>query len=348
MAKKRIGIMGASGYTGSELLRLLAGHGGLEVAWATSRAWAGKPAAEAFPYLEGLVDLVFDEPDLDHLDGGIDAVVTALPHTDAMEAVGTLRDRGVRVVDLSADFRLDDAAVYERWYGTAHGRPELLDGAVYGLTEWNRDAVASAAVVANPGCYPTAALLALLPLVKAGVAAAGSVVIDAKSGVSGAGRSLKQGSLFCEVNEGLTPYLAGRHRHIPEIRQELEKAAGGDFPVTFTPHLLPLSRGLIETIYVGLEEGAGAADVAAAYGAAYGEEPFVRVAPAGKLPSLREAAGTNLCRIGFTDDPEAGRLIVVSAIDNLVKGAAGQALQNLNLMLGFSETEGLLGPGLYP
>jgi len=345
---KKIGIIGASGYTGGELLRLLSGHPEMEVAWATSRTFSGKEAREVFPYLGGFTDVVFEEPSLDRIPEGLEAVLVALPHTEAMQAVPVLLDLGLKVVDLSADFRLDDGEVYSRWYGSEHTAPALLPGAVYGLTEWNRERVASASLVANPGCYPTAALLALLPLLKRGLVKNGGIVVDAKSGVSGAGRSPKRNTLFAEANEGLTPYLAGRHRHIPEIQQELAKAAGKDVNLTFTPHLVPLSRGLLETIYLDLREGTGLAEVEAAFEEDYRAEPFVSVSPAGLLPAVQDAAGSNICRLGYTDDPQGGRTIVVSAIDNLVKGASGQALQNLNLMLGFPETTGLGAPGLFP
>lgn len=345
---KKVGIIGGSGYTGGELLRLIAGHPEIEVAWATSRQYAGREVREAFPHLDGFSDVVFEAPSLEEIPDGIEAVLVALPHTESMQAVPVLLNKGMKVVDLSADFRLDDPGTYRVWYGSEHTAPDLLARKVYGLTEWNREAVASASLVANPGCYPTAALLALLPLVQGGLVKKGGIVIDAKSGVSGAGRSPKQNTLFTEANEGLTPYLAGRHRHLPEIEQELSRAAGASVGVTFVPHLVPLSRGLLETIYLDLEGGAGLTDVEAAFGERYGEEPFVHVSDAGRLPSLQDAAGSNLCRLGFTDDPRGGRVIVVSAIDNLVKGASGQALQNLNLMLGFPETAGLGTPGLFP
>ena len=345
---KKIGIVGASGYTGGELLRLILGHPEMEVAWATSRKFSGKGVAEAFPYLGGFTDVIFEDPNLEKVPEDLEAVLVALPHTEAMQVVPALLDRSLKVVDLSADFRLDDGDVYARWYGSEHTAPALLGGAVYGLTEWNREQVASASLVANPGCYPTAALLALLPLLKRGLVRSGGIVVDAKSGVSGAGRSPKRNTLYAEANEGLTPYLVGRHRHIPEIRQELAKVAGKDVDLTFTPHLVPLSRGLLETIYLDLREGAGLAEVEAAFKEDYRDETFVSVAPAGLLPAVQDAAGSNVCRLGFTDDPQGGRTIVVSAIDNLVKGASGQALQNLNLMLGSSEATGLGAPGLFP
>ena len=259
-----------------------------------------------------------------------------------------LLERGLKVVDLSADFRLRDAAVYSRAYGHPHAAPALLEEAVYGLTEHARSRVREARLVANPGCYPTATLLALLPLARRGLLGEFGAIVDAKSGVSGAGRGLKQGSLYCEVNEGLTPYNIGRHRHQPEMEQELAAAAGRAVRLTFAPHLVPLSRGMEATIYLVPPAGTGLREVGALLRESYALEPFVKVLPDGKLPSVRDVAGTNLCRIGCTDDPQGGRLVVVSVIDNLVKGASGQALQNMNLMLGLPETAGLDAPGLFP
>ena len=238
--------------------------------------------------------------------------------------------------------------MYSRAYGQPHAAPGLLAEAVYGLTEHARARVREARLVANPGCYPTATLLALLPLARRGVLGEFGAIVDAKSGVSGAGRGLKQGSLYCEVNEGLTPYNIGRHRHQPEMEQELAAAAGRAVRLTFAPHLVPLSRGMEATIYLEPPAGTGLREVGALLREGYALEPFVKVLPDGKLPSVRDVAGTNLCRIGCTDDPQGGRLVVVSVIDNLVKGASGQALQNMNLMLGLPETAGLETPGLFP
>lgn len=343
-----VGILGASGYTGGELIRILLRHPSFRAAWATSRQHAGREVAEVFPSLRDFTGLSFAEPDLEGLPAQLQAVFVALPHTESMKVVPPLLDRGVKVVDLSADFRLEDSAVYSAWYGCDHESPSFIEEAVYGLTEWNRARVSEARLVANPGCYPTAALLALLPLVGDGLVAGGEIVVDAKSGVSGAGRTPQQKTLFCEVDEGLSAYLAGRHRHLPEMEQELSKAAGGRVPLTFVPHLVPLSRGLLETIYLTLDAGAGLKEVEESYRRAYGSETFVKAAPPGVLPGIRDVAGTNLCRIGFTDDPGGGRVVLVSVIDNLVKGAAGQAVQNLNLMFGLSEGAGLDAPGLYP
>ena len=343
-----IGIIGASGYTGGELLRLLCTHPSLRVGWATSRKHAGVPAGEVFNSLRDFSDVIFSAPDLSRLPSGVEAVFVALPHVEAMSVVPALLDRGLKVVDLSADFRLRDAAVYSRAYGHPHAAPGLLGEAVYGLTEHARSRVREARLVANPGCYPTATLLALLPLARGGVLGDFGAIVDAKSGVSGAGRGLKQGSLYCEANEGLTPYNIGRHRHQPEMEQELATAAGRTVRLTFAPHLVPLSRGMEATIYLVPPEGTGLREIGALLRETYAGEPFVKVLPDGKLPSVRDVAGTNLCRIGCTDDPQGGRLVVVSVIDNLIKGASGQALQNMNLMLGLPETAGLGAPGLFP
>jgi N-acetyl-gamma-glutamyl-phosphate reductase len=265
-----------------------------------------------------------------------------------MGAVPALLEKKLRVVDLSADFRLDDPSLYAEWYGADHTAPALIDTAVYGLTERYRADIAAASLVANPGCYPTAALLALTPLVKRGLVVEGEIVVDAKSSVSGAGRAPKRGALLCEAHEGLRAYSVGSHRHIPEMEQELGKAAGRPVSLTFAPHLVPLNRGLLETIYVRLEGGGGLEEVGEAYREDYGDEPFVKVAPAGVFPGIQDVAGTNLCRLGFAEDRRGGRIVLVSVIDNLVKGASGQAVQNLNLMFGLPETMGLEGPGLFP
>ncbi len=343
-----VGIIGASGYTGGELLRLLCRHPGLRVSWATSRQHAGAGVGEVYPHLRDFSEVVFSGPDLAGLPAGVRGVFVALPHVEAMAVVPALLERGLAVVDLSADFRLRDAAVYSRAYGHPHTAPGLLAEAVYGLTEHARERVRGARLVANPGCYPTATLLALLPLARRGLLGGGGAIVDAKSGVSGAGRGLKQGSLYCEVNEGLAAYNVGRHRHQPEMEQELTAAAGGSVRLTFAPHLVPLSRGMQATIYLEPAPGAGLQAVGGALREAYAGEPFVKVLADGKLPTVRDVAGTNLCRLGCTDDPGGGRVVVVSVIDNLVKGASGQALQNMNLMLGQAETAGLDAPGLFP
>jgi N-acetyl-gamma-glutamyl-phosphate reductase len=343
-----IGIIGASGYTGGELVRLLCRHPAFTVAWATSRQHAGKPIGEVYPYLRDFSDLVLQAPDLAAMPASVRGVFVALPHVEAMGVVPQLLERGCRVVDLSADFRLRDPAVYAAWYGHAHTAAGLLGEAVYGLVEVNRERVRGARLVANPGCYPTSVLLPLVPLARRGLIGGFGAVVDAKSGVSGAGRSAKQTSLYCEANEGLNPYAAGRHRHQPEMEQELAAAGAGPVRLTFVPHLVPLSRGMESTIYLAPPEGVDTGRILAALREAYDGEPFVKILPAGRLPAVQDVAGTNLCRIGCTDDPHGGRVIIASVIDNLVKGAAGQALQNMNLMLGAPETAGLDAPGLFP
>jgi N-acetyl-gamma-glutamyl-phosphate reductase len=345
---REVGIIGASGYTGGELLRLTCRHPSVRVVWATSRQHAGLPAAEVFASLRDFTDLTFSSPDLAGIPSAVEAMFVALPHVEAMAVVPKLLGRGLKVVDLSADFRLRDPEAYSRAYGHPHAAPELLGEAVYGLTEHARPRVRSARLVANPGCYPTATLLALLPLARTGLLGEFGAIVDAKSGVSGAGRGLKQGSLYCEVNEGLIPYNVGRHRHQPEMEQELGAAAGRGIRLTFAPHLLPLSRGMEATIYVVPPAGTGLREVSGSLREAYAGEPFVKVLPDGKLPGIREVSGTNLCRIGCTDDPQGGRVVLVSVIDNLVKGASGQALQNMNLMLNLPETSGLESPGIFP
>ena len=343
-----VGIISGSGYTGGELLRLLCRHPSLRATWATSRQHVGKGVGEVYPHLRDFSDVVFSGPELAGMPAGVRGVFVALPHVEAMAVVPGLLARGVKIVDLSADFRLRDAGVYSRAYGHPHTAPALLAEAVYGLTEHARVQVRGARLVANPGCYPTATLLPLLPLARLGLLGDFGAIVDAKSGVSGAGRGLKQASLFCEVNEGLSPYNVGRHRHQPEMEQELAAAAGGGVPLTFAPHLVPLSRGMEATIYVVPPAGRGVREIGAALREAYADEPFVKVLPDGRLPTVRDVAGTNLCRIGATDDPRGGRVVLVSVIDNLVKGASGQALQNMNLMLGLEETAGLMQPGLFP
>lgn len=335
----RVGILGATGYTGVELLRLLARHPNVDVAFASSEQYRGQRLDAVYPFLAGAYDLTLAAPDA--LDAAsVDFVLTAVPHGTAVPLVTKALDAGARVLDLSADFRFRDAAEYERWYGK-HDAPGLLAEAVYGLPEVHRATIATARLVAVPGCYPTGALLGLLPLARAG-AVAGPVVVDAKSGTTGAGRSAKVEQLFAEANENFRPYAALAHRHGPEIAQGLREAGVGD-PVLFVPHLLPVSRGILSSLYVPVSSDL---DVAAAFEAAYRAEPFVLVRGEGALPELREVRGTNRCVVAWREHAASGRLVVFTAIDNLGKGAAGQAVQCLNLMLGVPETTALADPGL--
>jgi N-acetyl-gamma-glutamyl-phosphate reductase len=344
----KIAIVGSSGYTGGELFRLLLNHPLAEVTAVTSEKSAGRPITSIFPHLSGLTDLVCEPLDPEGIAKKADFVFLALPHVTAQEAAYRFHQLGKKIVDLSADYRLTDPAVYETWYEHRHQYPALLSKAVYGLPELYREAVKSAALVANPGCYPTSAILGLAPLLRAGAVDLSTIIIDSKSGVSGAGRSPSLAHHYPEVNEGLTAYKIGTHRHTPEIEQELSALAGKSFTVSFTPHLIPMNRGILTTIYAKLAGSADTAGVLARYEEAYGDEPFVRVLPVGQFPNVRNVRGSNFCDIGVTVDGRTGRVIVVSAIDNLVKGASGQAVQNMNLMSGFDESAGLRAAGLFP
>ncbi len=342
----KIAILGASGYTGAELLRILAGHDRVEIVALTADRHAGKPITAVFPHLAGrrLPDLVT----IDAVDfSSVALVFCCLPHGTTQEVIAAL-PRHLRIVDLSADFRLADVETYAEWYGHPHRARALQRDAVYGITELVRPTLSNARLVANPGCYPTAAQLPLVPLVRAGLIDADDIVIDAKSGVTGAGRELKQTSLYAEVAEGIAAYGVARHRHAPEIDQGLSAAAGRSITVSFTPHLVPMNRGILATIYLRLANGASVGDLRRVLEGAYEGEPFVRVAPEGVVPATHHVRGSNLCLIGLAADRVAGRVILVSAIDNLVKGASGQAVQTMNAMLGFAETTALEQPPMFP
>jgi N-acetyl-gamma-glutamyl-phosphate reductase len=338
-----VAVLGATGYTGVELLRLLARHPAAELAFLSSEQYRDRAAAEVHPFLDGIVDAPLRAPDPDAVAGAAEVVFTALPHGAAAPVVRELLARKRRVIDLSADFRLRDAAVYARWYGT-HAAPELLAEAVYGLPELHRARLREARLVACPGCYPTGALLGLVPLARAGLLRE-PVIVDAKSGTTGAGRGAKVEQLFAEVNENFRPYSIGAHRHRPEIEQEL-RAAGGPDTVLFVPHLLPVSRGLLSTMYVRVPDGPPPLETI--FARAYADEPFVVVRGEGPPPELREVRGTNRCVIGWRWDAASRHAIVVTAIDNLGKGASGQAVQCFNLMLGLPETTALEMPALVP
>jgi N-acetyl-gamma-glutamyl-phosphate reductase len=344
----RVGIVGVSGYTGVELARLLAGHPRVEIGVATSRQFEGRRLSEVFPSLKGRIDLVCEPPDLEAIADRADFFFTAVPHRTAMNIVPFLLDRGKKVVDLSADYRLKDVSVYEQWYQD-HTSSHLLAEAVYGIPELYRDAIRRSRLVANPGCYPTSVLLALAPLLRKGIIDPALLIIDSKSGTSGAGRGASVGSLYCEVADGFRAYkVGGIHRHIPEMEQELAMLAGGAVSVTFTPHLLPVSRGILSTMYTRLKPGTDEQSLAQHYRQAYADEFFVRLCEDGELPATQYVRGSNYCDIGFRFDTRSGRLIVLSAIDNIGKGAAGQAVQNMNLMNGFDETAGLQGVPFFP
>ncbi|WP_022660683.1 N-acetyl-gamma-glutamyl-phosphate reductase [Paucidesulfovibrio longus] len=345
-----VGLVGVTGYTGMELARILAWHPSLELVCATSRTESGKRLEELYPYLAGtgLGDLEISSPSPKELAARCRLVFLAVPHKTAMEIADALLCEGVKVVDLSADFRLNDKSVYEKWYQTEHSRADRLDQAVYGLPELYRDEIAGAELVANPGCYPTTAILGLYPALAEGLVETGDIVIDSKSGTSGAGRKAAVGTLFCEVHDSFRAYGLGKHRHTPEIEQEISKLAGKSLTVSFNTHLLPIDRGILSTIYTRLKPGVELDAVRAAYAAHYDGEPWVRVLPDGTLPETRWVRGTNFCDIGLVVDPRTNRLIILSAIDNLCRGASGQAVANANLMLGLEPDDGLRLTPLMP
>ena len=333
----KVGIVGGTGYTGVELLRLLAAHPGVELKAITSRGDAGLPVAEMFPNLRGRVDLAFEDPAKADL-GACDVVFFATPNGIAMQQAPELLAKGVKVIDLAADYRIKDIPTWEKWYGMTHASPDWVAKAVYGLPEINRGAVKQAQLIANPGCYPTAVQLGFLPLIEAGVVDVSSLVADAKSGVSGAGRKAEVHTLFAEASDNFKAYGVSGHRHLPEIRQGLSIAAGKDVGLTFVPHLTPLIRGIHATLYARITKEA---DFQKLFEERYQGEAFVDVLPAGKHPETRSVRASNVCRIAVHRPQGGDTLVILSVIDNLVKGAAGQAVQNMNLMFGLDETTGI-------
>ncbi len=347
-AKLKIAIVGSSGYTGGELYRLLLHHPYVTVTAVTSEKSAGHPLSSIFPHLAGLTDLVCEPLKPEAVAQKADVVFLALPHVTAQEAAFRFHQLGKKIVDLSADYRLTDPALYEKWYEHGHQYPDLLKRAVYGLPELHREDIKKAQLIANPGCYPTSAILGLAPLVSKGVIDLKTIIIDSKSGVSGAGRTSSLEYQFSEVNEGLMAYKIGTHRHTPEIEQELGLLAGTAVTLSFTPHLIPMNRGILSTIYAAPSRVMDTSQLHGMYCEFFRREPFVRILPAGRFPNVRNVRGSNFCDVGVYADPRTGRVVVVTAIDNLIKGASGQAIQNMNLMSGFDETEGLKFAGLFP
>ncbi len=340
-------IIGASGYTGGDFVRLAHTHPHIEITGLVANTHAGSNASDVFPHLT-FTDLpamvTADEINWDD----VDAAICGLPHGTAQDIIATLPDR-VKIIDMSADFRLRDTSVYQEWYGRSHDHENLYEQVAYGLTEHNRDAITSARIIACPGCYPTAVLLGLLPLVRNGIIDTDRIILDAKSGVSGAGRGLKQNTLFCEAGEGLSPYAIGSHRHTPEIEQEVNKAAGMEnIEVSFIPHLVPMSRGELITGHLTLAPGLTVGDARSALNAAYANEPFVHLADEGVIPATQHVRGSNHCLLNVFAARKSGQIVLVAAIDNLVKGSAGQALQNFNLVFGLDETAGLTQLPLFP
>jgi N-acetyl-gamma-glutamyl-phosphate reductase len=349
--KAKIAILGASGYTGSELVRLLLRHPRVEIVLMTADRKAGQPMSEVFPQFApyDLPNLVSIES-IDWKSAEVDLVFCALPHGTTQTVISGIMVKrpDIKIVDLSADFRLAEPSEYARWYGHEHHALDQQKEAVYGLPELHRAAIKKSRLIANPGCYPTCSILPLAPLLKAKAIETGDIVIDAKSGVSGAGRAAKETSLFCEVTEGIHAYGVAGHRHSSELDQELSLVAGKPVIATFTPHLMPMSRGMLATTYVTAKRGRTAADLHAIIAKAYAKEPFVHVLPVGTTPQTRHVRGSNMLLIGLVQDRVPNRVIVVSAIDNLVKGASGQAVENMNLVLGYPETLGLEQVALFP
>jgi N-acetyl-gamma-glutamyl-phosphate reductase len=345
--KTRVGIIGATGYTGVELLRLLLLHPEVEVTALTSQKYAGAPIDQVFPSLKKRLQLKCEELKVDQVSTKADFIFTAVPHKTAMEIVPLFHRQGKKVIDLSADFRFKDAAIYEKWY-QKHTNPELLLESVYGLPELHREEIRNAKIVGNPGCYPTGVLIGLMPLVKKGLISLESIVVDAKSGVSGAGRDVVLESLFCEVNEGVKAYKIFAHRHTPEIEQELSQMVKEELKVTFVPHLIPMDRGILSTLYGRLIKKMKTEELLSVFQEAYQEEPFIRVYPKGKLPNTKDVRSSNFCDIGVTVSETDDCAVIITAIDNLVKGASGEAVQNMNIMLGYPETLGLDVLPLFP
>ncbi len=344
--KTTVAVIGASGYSGLELVRLLSQHPQVKITAVTSERFAGQPMGQLFPSLMQQLTMPLEPLQPEKIVKKADFIFTALPHKEAMEVIPFFLENKKRVVDLSADFRFKDRRLYEKWY-QKHSAPKLLASAVYGLPELNRARIKSARLVANPGCYPTSALIPLLPLVRESLIAPAGIIVDSKSGVSGAGRSANVTSLFCEVSESFKAYSVARHRHQPEIEEQLSLAAKKPLAITFVPHLVPMNRGILSTIYADLKKPLTLDEVRAVFKKHYGKENFVRIFPDGILPQTGWVRGSNYCDIGFVLDGRK-KLIIISAIDNLVKGAAGQAVQNMNIMLGIKEETALEQIAIYP
>lgn len=345
--KIKTAIFGASGYTGQELIRLLSAHPQVDLVAATSRRYAGVKVSDVFPSLLGFTSLTYVDAAPEEIAESCDVVFLAVPHGVSMGIAPVFMKAGKKVIDLSADYRLNDLATYEKWYAK-HSSADLFGQAVYGLPELYRDQIKKSRLIANPGCYPTSIILGLAPALKNKLIDISTIIADSASGVSGAGRDPQVGSLFCEVNGGFKAYKVGKHRHTPEIEQALSALAGEKFAISFTPHLLPVKRGILSTVYAKLAKDITADELHALYRSAYAGEKFVRICPLETTPNISAVCGSNYCDIGLTYDPRTGRVIIISAIDNLIKGAAGQAVQNMNLILSLPEDSGLQISPLYP
>ena len=341
MKKIKVGILGANGYTGYELVRLLLAHPNVELAYLGSRSFKGRTYSEIYASLQGICDLKCDDKALSEISQSLDCVFTATPQGFCMQEISEKVLSQCKLVDLSADFRLKNAQIYEKWYKIEHKAPQFLGEAVYGLSEIHRSQIKKARLVANAGCYTTCAILSLYPLIQAGVAELNSIIIDAKSGKSGAGRNERLDNLFCETNENFAAYGVSTHRHTPEIEAQLALAAGREFALQFTPHLVPMQRGILSTAYVNLTRNLSEYEVREIYERFYENEFFVKLLPKGILPQTRFVKGTNFVHLNAVLDERTKRLIIIAALDNLIKGAAGQAVQNMNLLFGFDESTGL-------
>ncbi|MBR5156242.1 MAG: N-acetyl-gamma-glutamyl-phosphate reductase [Clostridia bacterium] len=342
----RVGILGATGYAGVELVRLLSAHKEVTLTMLVSQSYKGMKISEVYPSLRGVCDIVCEELDAEKAAKNCDVVFTALPHGASKEVIPSLYEKGLKVIDLSGDFRYNDKEVYAAWYGQEHSSPELLDVSVYGLPELHREEIKKTTLIGNPGCYTTCSIMGLAPLLANKAIETKNIIIDAKSGVSGAGRSLSIDNHFCECTESLKAYKVATHRHTSEIEQELSLVAGEDITLSFTPHLIPMKRGILATIYANLKKPYTKDELIKMVKDFYKDEYFVRVYDSG-LPETNHVAGSNFIDIGLEVDTRLNRVIIISAIDNLIKGAAGQAVQNMNLLFGFDETEGLKNAGLY-
>ena len=336
----KAGVIGATGYGGSELMRLLLAHPEVEVKTVTSKSYTGMEFSEVYENFRHIGDMSLEELDMDNIAKDCDVVFLALPHGVAAKTISAKTLRETKIIDFGADFRLKSYDIYEKWYGLKHEGRELLKKAVYGLCELNRDEIKNASLIANPGCYTTCGIMALAPLVASGAIDIKSIIIDAKSGVSGAGRALSLGSMFCECNENIKAYKIASHRHTPEIEEQLSRLCKNEIVISFTPHLIPMNRGILSTCYASLAQNLSYKDIYEIYSKFYKDEYFVRLTRNGVFPETKWVKGSNFIDIGFAVDERTGRVIVVSAIDNLLKGAAGQAVQNMNIMFGLDEKTG--------
>lgn len=343
----KVGVLGATGYAGIETVRLLLRHRGVTLTRVVSHSNVGVKISDLYPNLRGICDMEFSALDVNDISENCDVVFTALPHGASKEVIPSLYDKGLKIIDLSGDFRYDDPAVYEKWYGQSHSAPELLEKSVYGLCELYRDKIKGARLIGNPGCYTTCSITGLYPIVHSGYADNSSIIIDAKSGVTGAGRGLKLPNLFCECTETMKAYKVAAHRHTSEIEQELSHAAGEDIILSFTPHLAPMKRGIFATCYINLKEKKTTEELVALYKDFYKDEQFITVYDAGSLPEVKHVTGSNRVGIGIVVDERLNRAVIISCLDNLIKGAAGQAIQNMNIMCGLPEETGLDNIAMY-